>query len=961
MRVMWSKNKKGLFCLTLLCSAFVATILGTKLSSPNHITPVYVPTENFLVSYAEIKEEDKPNILIVTSKNPLPQSYGATKIISAPNDQYFLQFNSEAEKDRALSVLKTQPEIIAEENIVRYISEDSAILGTYNSWGVSKMGLDHVVSELSSVNKEEIIVAIVDTGLDVDLFNQNYPGRLATPVNIIDSNSEEMYDNVGHGTHIAGTIAEATSPNVKIMPIKITDSESMYNSDIITAFNYISASNNINVVNMSFGSPSSSLSEYNALKAFTDKNIIGVAAAGNDHTVDANFPASYPDVISVSSVDSNLAYSSFTNHNYDVIFSAPGGSILSINGTKSGTSMASPHIAATVALLKSLNKNLTYTNVVDLLKNHTLDLGEEGYDEFYGYGFIYLGDADFCKANVTCDEYGVFSENTNTPDILRITLNSQNTYYSVPYNYGSNLNLFPLELKMYYTPTQYYVNTLGNIWHSTTISNYDPTVINGVTMLSLDYLGYSVNIPVSTPNTRGWDYTENSDGSITLTNFIKDDTTSTLVIEIPDHYRGYPVTKLGNNLFRNQTNIREVIIPSSIASIGDNAFYGLNRLFSIHLPEGLTNIGSEAFSNTALLSVNIPSTVTSMGLDPFLTYAVLGTIEIMPSDLTLWVHHDTYGESKAISYNNSLRVNYLYIEPSNINITSSKTNYTALDQVNKSDININLQYTGTKEFNEDINNFHITYQNGNHFNYGDTAFIVSFYTMNGYYIEREIPVSVSKINLPATDNTVDQTIKQDGNPHGLELNITKDSQVIVKFADSNDEYILDDSPTYTEPGTYTIKYKLFIDNNYTEIYGEHTLTIESFLQTPSYVINNNNFVLKDLATSIDQAVEALENYTGLSLNSHANADGSPAESNKLKTGDILKFTTNTGTIDYTVIVKGDVDGDGGIGIIDYIRIKKDIMDTTKLSGIYFAAADMNENDTIDIIDYIRIRKKIMEE
>lgn len=62
----------------------------------------------------------------------------------------------------------------------------------------------------------------------------------------------------------------------------------------------------------------------------------------------------------------------------------------------------------------------------------------------------------------------------------------------------------------------------------------------------------------------------------------------------------------------------------------------------------------------------------------------------------------------------------------------------------------------------------------------------------------------------------------------------------------------------------------------------------------------------------------------------------------------------------TNIVRGDVNGNGKIDIIDYIRIKKDIMDDTKLSGEYKRAADMNQNNKIDIIDYIRIKKIIME-
>lgn len=64
--------------------------------------------------------------------------------------------------------------------------------------------------------------------------------------------------------------------------------------------------------------------------------------------------------------------------------------------------------------------------------------------------------------------------------------------------------------------------------------------------------------------------------------------------------------------------------------------------------------------------------------------------------------------------------------------------------------------------------------------------------------------------------------------------------------------------------------------------------------------------------------------------------------------------------EYENIVRGDVNGNAIIDIIDYIRIMKDIMGTSKLNGAYYKAADVNKNNAIDIIDYIRIMKMIME-
>ena len=78
--------------------------------------------------------------------------------------------------------------------------------------------------------------------------------------------------------------------------------------------------------------------------------------------------------------------------------------------------------------------------------------------------------------------------------------------------------------------------------------------------------------------------------------------------------------------------------------------------------------------------------------------------------------------------------------------------------------------------------------------------------------------------------------------------------------------------------------------------------------------------------------------------------------------DILKININGNKeYEYSLAYLGDVNGNGGIDIIDYIRVMKHIMGTSTLSGVYYESADINKNNNIDIIDYIRIMKIIMEE
>lgn len=88
----------------------------------------------------------------------------------------------------------------------------------------------------------------------------------------------------------------------------------------------------------------------------------------------------------------------------------------------------------------------------------------------------------------------------------------------------------------------------------------------------------------------------------------------------------------------------------------------------------------------------------------------------------------------------------------------------------------------------------------------------------------------------------------------------------------------------------------------------------------------------------------------------------PSSKKYIGTGDkVGVYFDNKKLKEYEVLIKGDVNGNGEIDIFDYIKIMKDIMDMTKLNGVYKEAADVTQNGTVDIFDYIRVMKTIMEE
>ena len=380
------KNKRIFLVIIITILIIFGSISGIGFNNINYanteedMTNISQCSKKFMDKYFKeskaIKESDnKDKILIVTSKTKIKNGEGASKIIEAPNNQYILQYDSYEEKNEALENLKTDNNIVSVEENIIYTKTESE----YNSWGIEKIGLDLAKQAVDTKELNDITVAIIDTGCDMNLFNKNYPGKIVETYNVLNP-EDKMVDEDGHGTHIAGTIAEGTPSNVKILPIKVSTDGNMYNTDIIEAINYIVYNNKADVINMSFGSYYRSESIYQAINAANQKNIICVAAAGNDNTSSKHYPSAYDNTMSIAACDSNLKKASFSNFGSTITFTAPGVDILSINGTMSGTSMATPHAVSATAILKSYNDNYTLEDTIDILKEYAIDLGNVGRD-----------------------------------------------------------------------------------------------------------------------------------------------------------------------------------------------------------------------------------------------------------------------------------------------------------------------------------------------------------------------------------------------------------------------------------------------------------------------------------------------------------------------------------------------------------------------------------------------------
>lgn len=246
---------------------------------------------------------------------------------------------------------------------------------------------------------EHIIIAVIDTGVDLD--HPDLRRRITNGYNVLLNNNFPDDDN-GHGTHVAGIIASETNNHEgvagitwynKIMPIKAMGAEGHGTTFDIAKGIFWAVDHGADVINMSLGNYQHSSLLKGAIDYAYSKNVVLIAAAGNENTMQPSYPAAFSKVLSVAAVSYTGQRAPFSNYGDYIDVAAPGVQIPSAYFNQqyaalSGTSMASPHVAGLAGLLLSVNPNLTNQEVIDIIKNSTYDLGIPGTDHEFGSGLI---------------------------------------------------------------------------------------------------------------------------------------------------------------------------------------------------------------------------------------------------------------------------------------------------------------------------------------------------------------------------------------------------------------------------------------------------------------------------------------------------------------------------------------------------------------------------------------------
>lgn len=270
------------------------------------------------------------------------------------------------------------------EKIAKWKEKMSAGGGT--SWNMEMVGADSPVEQEKI--KDKIKIAVIDSGMDC---TEHYDVK--EHINFVkeDADLAVWYeDRTGHGTGIAGIIAgnesglQGVNPKAELYSLKVLDENNQSPVSRIAEAIYWCVEQDIQIINMSFGTSLDSKVLHDAVKAAEDAGILMVAAAGNTGGR-VEYPAAYPEVMAVGCVDSRGEVSDYSCEGSSVEILAPGEKVVTEGAFSgyvvvSGTSMSVPHVTGAASLIWQKDALMSAAFVRELLRESakTVDDREEG-------------------------------------------------------------------------------------------------------------------------------------------------------------------------------------------------------------------------------------------------------------------------------------------------------------------------------------------------------------------------------------------------------------------------------------------------------------------------------------------------------------------------------------------------------------------------------------------------------
>ncbi|MBU1319037.1 MAG: S8 family serine peptidase [candidate division Zixibacteria bacterium] len=357
--------------------------------------------------------------------NRIHAKHGTSEMYTSPRAGFKrISIPSTATVDQMVELFRGKPEVeYAEPNYIFHAFMTPNDPYYSYQWHMPMINMEQAWDQSTGTG---VVVAIVDCGVAYENYGSfaqapDLAGTSFVPGYDFVNNDTHPNDDNGHGTHVAGTVAQTTNNgvgvtgvafNCSIMPVKVLDSQgSGYLSDVADGIIW-AADNGADVINMSLGASSTTSTLQNAVQYAYGMGVTIVCAAGNAGTPVAQYPAAYTECISVSAVRYDKALAYYSSYGSTIDICAPGGDVtVDQNGDGyvdgvlqqthdgsnyssfsyyfyQGTSMASPHVAGVAALLLAKDGSLTPQQVRDAIQGSAEDLGAAGWDQSFGYGLV---------------------------------------------------------------------------------------------------------------------------------------------------------------------------------------------------------------------------------------------------------------------------------------------------------------------------------------------------------------------------------------------------------------------------------------------------------------------------------------------------------------------------------------------------------------------------------------------
>ncbi|MCI9123623.1 MAG: S8 family serine peptidase [Eubacterium sp.] len=388
------KRKKtlALFCCTAL------TLSAMQGKTISHAAQNSGPMQEYLVqtnteqAYEAVAQQYGVQTLSDLPAEPLFKETNILLMDLTSEQAYVLDQEDgvTVEPNMTLNAADLTETTLEEDRSMQPAAEDVKSLAE-RQWNLSAVQAESV-DETAAAKK--INIAILDSGVDL-LGDVEFDYQTSL---IPEENTD---DQTGHGTMITNLIARNQNGFCETGIIPDSSPVGLYNVRILDENNQTPLSrvvealqwcidNHMDVVNMSFGMEEYSEILHNVISKAQDAGILMVASAGNSGGSLVEYPAGYPEVIAVGSVNENLTYSTFSNTGSAIELVAPGENIpvtsyWGLQGAGSGTSYAAAHVTAIAALLWSENPQRNAAEIRTLLNRSALDLGGSS---SYGNGMV---------------------------------------------------------------------------------------------------------------------------------------------------------------------------------------------------------------------------------------------------------------------------------------------------------------------------------------------------------------------------------------------------------------------------------------------------------------------------------------------------------------------------------------------------------------------------------------------